>query len=225
MKKNRWTSGWLVAIALVLLGIAPAAWSLRPVGYLASGSQTKTFEIDCSFARFRQIMVRKKATAAIIAHSGMTLLDEKIAGLQIDARGDDRPLRNALRGKSKTNVSATTEITVQLDDPAVRADHLVLRQQADIQPDTFHVITRSKSPAGNLEDYETTLMARPAGEKTLIELSVALHVYVRLPKFFTSRADAGVQQAADRAIAEQAASITALVNQYAGDLLILPELK
>ncbi len=229
MNNLRWTRKRLAAIGLLILlviaGIAWAAWALRPVDYLASGGQTKTFEIDCSFDRFRQIMVRKNATAAIIAQSGMTLLDEKVEGLQIDARGDDRPLRNALRGRSKANVSSAKEISVRLDDPALQADSLVLRQQADIQPDEFHVVTRSTAPAGNLEDYETTLTARPAGEKTQIDLSVAMKVHVRLPWAFTNRADVGVQQAADRAIADQATSIATFVDQFAGDLLILPELK
>lgn len=225
MKKIRWTPAWLTVIALLLIGIGVTAWLLRPVEYLASGSQTSSFEIDCSFDRFRQIMVRKNATAAIIAHSGMTLLDEKVAGLQVDARGDDRPLLNALRGRSKTNVSATREITVKLEDPAIHADQLVLRQLADIQPETFHVVTQSKAPAGNLESYKTTLMAVPSGNSTQVDLLVALQVHIRLPKLFGSRADAGVQQAADRAVIEQVAAISAFVDQYAGDLLIIPQLK
>lgn len=225
MKKIRWTPAWLSALALLLIGIVLAAWLLRPVDYLASGSQTKTLTIDCDFDRFRQIMVRKNATAAIIAHSGLTLLDEKIAGLQLDARSDDRPLLNALRGKSKTNVSATREISVKLEDPAIHADRLVLSQQAEIHPETFHVVTQSKAPAGNLANYKTTLLAAPMGNSTQVDLSVALQVHIRLPKLFSSRADAGVQQAADSAISEQAAAISAFVEQYAGDLLILPELK
>lgn len=167
MNNLRWTRKRLAAIGLLILlviaGTGWAVWALRSVDYLASGSQKKTFEIDCSFDRFRQI--------------------------------------------------------------ALQADRLVLRQQADIQPDEFHVVTRSKEPAGNLEDYETTLMARPDGEKTRVDLLVAMKVHVRLPRAFTHRADVGVQQAADLAIAEQATSLTTFVDQLARELLILPELK
>ena len=51
-----------------------------------------------------------------------------------------------------------------------------------------------------------------------------MQVHIRLPKLFTRRADAAVQQAADNAIFEQAAAITAFVERYAGDLMIMPEL-
>lgn len=170
-------------------------------------------------------MVRKQASAAIIAQSGMTLLEESVQGLQIDTPDDDRPLRNALRGRSQSDVSSVNEIVVQLDGPAIGAERLVLRQEAHIQLGEFRVVTRSTAATGNLQDYETTLLARPTGESTQVELSVTLHVHVCLPKLFSARANTGVQQAADRAIAGQAASMTAFVDQYSRDLLTSPQLK
>ncbi len=77
-----------------------------PVGYLATGHQQATFLIDCEFDKFRQIMVRKNATAAIIGQAEMILVDEQLNSMQLDARNDDRPLLNAIRGKSKADVLA-----------------------------------------------------------------------------------------------------------------------
>jgi len=213
-----------VVALIVAAGLGVSIWSFSLVDYLASGKQEKSFVVDCDFAKFRQIMVRKNATAAIIGRSGMTLLDEKIQDVQLDTSGDDRPLLNAILGRSKSDLTAIKQITVKLDDPAIDADKLVLRQQATIQPDLMNVVTKSKEPSGNLESYETTLEAQPSGDRTEVKLMVALSVRVKLPKMFTSRADTQVQRSALDAVTEQERSITAFIAQYADERLILPEL-
>ena len=214
----------VTVMSVIAIGVAVAFWSFGSVSHLATGEQQTTFEVDCEFDKFRQIMVRKNATAAIIGRSGMTLLDEQIHDMEIDTRQDDRPLLNALRGKSKSEVDAVKQITVRLVDPAIDADQLVLRQRAQIDLDSMHVETESKSPAGNLEDYRTALDARRRDERTEIRLTVALKVRVDVPKIFVDRADAEVQQSADDAIAEQQKSIEAFIAEHADKRLILPEL-
>jgi len=228
MNRNFWTTT-RVAIAfaitmIVAAGLSVAVWSFSTVDYLASGKQEESFVVDCTFSKFRQIMVRKNATAAIIGQSGMTLLDEKIQDVQLDTSGDDRPLLNAILGRSKSGLTAIKQITVKLDDPAIDADKLVLRQQANIQPDVMNVVTKSKAPAGNLESYETTLEARPNGDRTEVTTMVALSVHVKLPKMFTSRADTQVQRSAIDAVTEQARSIKAFIAEHADERMIVPEL-
>ncbi|SMP59672.1 hypothetical protein SAMN06265222_106260 [Neorhodopirellula lusitana] len=219
--KTKLLTATIVGVGIVV--IAALAWALSPIDYLASASQSRTFSIDCDYAKFRQIMVRKNATAAIVGQSGMTLLDEKIQDIDIDTSQDKRPLLNAIRGQSESSVVAIKEITVRLEDPALEADELVLRQQADIQPDGMNVVTESKFPAGNLKHYITTLDANPSDNGTEVSLTVALDVQVRLPGLFSGRADSEVNAAAGDAIDGQVAAIQKLIATHADKRLILPE--
>lgn len=169
-------------------------------------------------------MVRKNATAAIVGHSGMKLLSENVQNVELDTSRDDRPLLNAIRGKSKSEVSATKTITVGLDDPTLEATELVLNQVADIQTSQIDVVTKSKKPVGRLENYATTLKAVPDAQATLVTVTVDMSVRVRVPILFVSQADARVQQAADDAIAGQSAAIQQFIGENADQRLILPDL-
>nr|WP_236649879.1 hypothetical protein [Rhodopirellula sp. SM50] len=228
MKRKAWTTprvGTIVAIVLLVVAvIAAAAWSLRPVSHLAIGAHQTRFVVPCDYDKFRQIMVRKNATAAIVERSGMELIDVQIRDLQVDASADDRPLLNAIRGKSKMNLDAIRQIRVRLDDPAIDADELALRQQAAIEADSMNVVTKSVAAAGNLESYQTTLEARPSDDGTEVRVTVEMKVRVDVPKLFTNRADTRVQEAAEDAINEQARSIEMFIAEHADKRLILPDL-
>ncbi len=228
MNRRFWSSGRIATVAIITIlliaGVAAAAWSLGSVTHLATGQHQESFTIEVDFDKFRQIMVRKNATAAIVGRSGMTLKDERIDDFQVDTSGDERPLLNAIRGKSKSEVDAVKQLTARLEDPAIDADELILRQHAVIETGSMIVETRSKSPAGNLEDYQTKLQAKPDGDRTAVILNVALKVRVDVPKMFVGRANEEVQQSAEDAVRQQAESIRAFVAQHADKRLILPEL-
>jgi hypothetical protein len=214
-----------ILAAIVLLLVAVAAWQLRSIDHPASGQQMRTFVVDCPFDKFRQIMVRKSATKAIVSNSGMKLLDERTLDIDLDASQDERPILNAIRGQSKTDVKAVKELTVQLDDPMLEASELNLRQDVNIQEGLIQVSTVSKRPAGRLESYQTTLEAEPEEQGTRVKLGVQMDVRVKVPKFFRYRADQGVQQAAEDAVAGQESSIKEFIDLYADELFIIPDLK
>jgi len=216
----------LLFVAAAVLGVIAiaAVVSFLTVDHIASATQSRTLRINCEFDKFRQIMVRKNATAAIIGQSGMTLVDERIDHVKLDTTKDDRPLLNAILGHSKTELDAVKEITVHLDDPSLNADRLVLRQIAEVGPEAMNVQTRSKEAAGNLEEYQTTLQARPKDGATELTLRVSMRVRVQVPKIFIGRADAKVQEAADNAVNTQANAIQAFINEHADERLILPKL-
>ncbi len=216
---------WIgLASVLLLVAVGFAAWQLSPVSRLSPGTSERSFEMPIEFAKFRQIMVRKQATAAIVSHGGMQLLDEKIQGVSVDTSGDDRPILNALRGRSQSELAARKQLLVSLDDPSLEADQLSLTQTADIRSDSMNVRSVANQPAGNLEEYSTTLAATPADGVTQVTVSVDMRVRVKVPKLFVGRADAKVQQAAEAATREQQAAIEHFINQYAGELIVLPEL-
>ena len=169
-------------------------------------------------------MVRKNATAAIVGHSGMQLIEEQIADLEIDTSHDDRPILNALRGKSKSELSATKQIMVRLDDPELDADRLSLTQNANVQPELMQVRTTSNQPTGKLEHYETTLDAKPSNEGTAVTVTVDMRVQVKVPKLFTGQADKRVRSAANKATDEQESAIRAFISDHAKELIVLPEL-
>ncbi len=54
------------------------------VDHTSEGSSRRQFTIQVDFDTFRQIMVRKNATEAIVSHSGMKLLDERVDDISID---------------------------------------------------------------------------------------------------------------------------------------------
>lgn len=215
---------WIVvACGLLAIG-AFAAWQLSSVEHLAQAANEKMFTLDVDFTKFRQIMVRKNATRAIVDHGGMELLEEELIGLDVDISKDDRPLLNAIRGESQADLWAARRLVVRLTDPELDAAELVLTQSADIQPDSMQVETVSDQAAGKLEKYATTLSAKQVGEDTEVTLHVEMHVRVVVPKAFISTADERVQKAASDALTEQAAAIQQFIGRYADRAVILPEL-
>ncbi len=214
-----------LAIATLLLATAGVlAWQMTSVSHAARGYSERSFVIDADFDKFRKIMVRKDATAAIVANSGMELIEEQLQGLSLDTANDEHPILNALRGKSKSDLVATKQLVVSLEDPALEADRLSLTQQAAIEPHQMRVHTKANQPAGNLEDYTATLTAEPEGGKTKVIVTVEQTVRVKVPKMFVSHADGRVQEAADESTRQQQQSITEFVAQYADQTFVLPEL-
>lgn len=209
---------------LVVVAVVGAALFFSSVSHLASGQHETTITIDVDFDKFRQIMVRKNATAAIVEQSGMEVLDEQIHDLDVDTSDDDHPLLNAIRGKSKSKVDGIKQLTVRLDDPAIDADELVLRQVISIRPDSMEVSSTSKSPAGNLEDYQTKLKAWAEDGSTIVELTTSLKVRVEIPSVFTSRADSEVRKSAEDAVKQQAESIRRFIAEHADKRMIFPDL-
>ncbi|QDT05307.1 hypothetical protein K227x_37070 [Rubripirellula lacrimiformis] len=222
MSKKLLIASVLIAGTL-LVGIA--VWALSPVPHLALGQSQREFALECDFAKFRQIMVRLNATDAIVNHGGMTLLNESVNDVAIDTSKDDRPLLNAILGKSKAELDAVKTITVRVADDQVDIDELTLRQTADIDEDQMLVTTASIGPQGAMKNYETTLFATADGNRTSVRLTLDMQIEVQVPKLFTSRADAGVAEATEKAITGQQQAITEFIISNAGKNLILPELK
>lgn len=214
--------GGIVAACLLAV-FAIGLWQLSEVSRAITGSSEREFAIDVEFEQFRKIMVRKDATGAVIGHSGMKLLKQKLQGVTIDASADRRPILNALRGKSESDLSATKQIVVRLEDPALKADELSLTQRAQVEPNALRVVTTANQATGNLEAYETTLRAVPQGNQTRVDLTVNQTVRVEVSWLFLSVAERRVQRAADDALAEQEQAIKDFVSRYADQVIILPE--
>ena len=202
--------GWWLGIACIG-GLGIGAWGLSKTDCAVPGKAVRKFTLDIEIDTFRQILVRTNATAAIIEHGGMELVDEKTDAVDIDLSNDSRPLRNFLRGKSKANVSATKHLTVRMNDPQLKARELSLSQDCHIEPEKIHIVTTSDQPSGELREYNTMLDALKEGRKTEITLSLEMTVVVRVSRIFLSQAKARVQQAADKAMEEQEEAIRSLV--------------
>lgn len=216
--------GWWLGIALIG-GIGIAAWGLSRSEHALHGVAERSFTMDIEFDKFRQILVRTDATAAILEHGGMKLIDEKTDAVDLDLSKDSRPLRNALKGKSKANVSAIKRLTVQLNDPQVKATELLLSQDCRIQPDSIQILTTSDQPAGNLKAYNTTLDAVKADHGTEVRLSMDMAVNVLIAQFFLPQAEVRVKHAAEKSLEEQEKAIRSLVSSFDGKTLILPKVK
>lgn len=216
--------GWWLGIACIG-GIGVAAWGLSGSEHSLRGVAERSFTMDIEFDKFRQILVRTDATATILEHGGMKLVDEKTDAVKIDLSNDSRPLRNALRGKSKANVSAFKRLTVQLNDPQVNATELLLSQDCQIHPDSIQILTTSDQPAGELKVYNTTLDAVKASHGTEVRLSMDMTVDVVVSRIFLSQAEARVKQAAEKSMEEQESAIRSLVSGFEGKTLILSNVK
>ena len=216
--------GWWLGIAFIG-GIGFCAWGISRSEHSIRGVADRSFSMDIEFDKFRQILVRTDATAAILEHSGMKLIDEKTDAVDIDLSNDSRPLRNALRGKSKANVSAIKRLTVQLNDPQLKATELLLSQDCQIHPDSIQIHTTSDQPAGELKVYNTTLDAVKGSHGTEVRLSMDMTVNVVVSRIFLSQAEARVKQAAEKSMEEQERAIRSLVSGFEGKTLILSKVK
>lgn len=200
-------------------------WAFYPVEHTARGASRRDFSMDVDFDKFRQILVRKNATQAIVNHAGMQLIDESIDNVDVAVPEQKRPILNAILGRAKGELSATKEITVSLKDPNLTAKQLTLTQQAEIQPDSLDVQTKSAQPAGNLTSYVSGLKAVSRDGGTQVDLSIDQTVVVRVPRVFTATADRRVQQSADQSTEDQEEAIRKLINDNKDALIVLPELK
>lgn len=216
--------GWWLGIACIG-GIGIGAWGLSRSEHSLRGVAERSFTMDVEFDKFRQILVRTDATAAILEYGGMKLVGETTDAIDIDLSNDSRPLRNALRGKSKANVSAIKHLIVQLNDPQLKATELLLSQDCKIHPDSIQILTTSDQPAGELKVYNTTLDAVKASHGTEVRLSMDMTVDVAVSRFFLSQAQSRVKQAAEKSMEEQERAIRSLVTGFDGNTLILPNLK
>ncbi|QDT09237.1 hypothetical protein [Planctomycetes bacterium K23_9] len=214
-----------VVIGIVTLFIAGVlAWQLRPVSHRVHTVQTHQFDLQVSYDKFRQIMVRKNATKAIVSHGGMKIISEGVEDLKLDLSADDRPLLNAIRGKSKAAVDATKMLTVEINNEQVDTEQLTLRSRAQVNADRLHVESKAVGQQGQIKDYVTIISASPKEDATHIELSLEMEIEIRVPSVFTGRADSEVAKAAIESLAQQQEAITAFVIEHASERIVLPEL-
>ncbi len=185
----------------------------------------RQFTLECDFDRFRQMMVRLNPTRAIVSHGGMELISEKTEGVDIDTSNDERPILNAILGNSHSKVEATKTITVSVKDPNIPNTELTLRQKANISENEIHVVTQSIGEQQSIKHYVTTLDANADGVNTQIKIGLEMKIEVSVPKMFTSRADAGVNESAARSLAEQQKAITQFVIENSDKRIILPSIK
>lgn len=222
MKNHRTLVGGGLTTLGVMIGIAVAAsWRVE---HVALGTASNEFTLECDFDKFRQIMVRKDATGAVVDHAGMRVIQQKVLDIDVDARADDRPLLNAIRGRSRSTLSAEKMLVVQFNDPEIEAGELELRQLADIRPTRIHVQTQSRRPAGQVDRYVTELTAIPAGANTQVNLSTQMQIRLQIPFLFKSHADRRVQQSCERGLAQQAAALEIFIQRHADERVIVPEL-
>lgn len=224
-KKTRNASVWLALVVAALIAVGLLGWGMWSVEHIATGSSRRDFIMHVDFDKFRQIMVRKNATEAIVAHSGMKLLEEKVNDVSIDIPRQDRPILNAILGKAKADLAASKQITVSLENPDVGATQLTLNQHIDIQPNEIDVRSQATGPVGNLKAYSTRLHASKFEGVTKVELSIDQTLNVKVPQFFKVTADQRVQQAADDSTAEQERALRDFIGKFVNDEIVLPELR
>ncbi len=217
-------TGWWLGLACVG-GLGFGAWGLSKSDCAVKGIAERSFTIDVDFNTFRQILVRTDATSAIVEHGGMKVIDESTDSVDIDLSNDSRPLRNLLKGKSKANVAATKHLTVQLNDPQLKATELKLSQDCKIQPDKIHIVSIADQPAGELKTYRTSLDAVKVNGRTEIRLSLDMTVDVCISRLFLPQAEARVKQAAEKTMEEQESAIRSLVSKFERDAIIVPVFK
>lgn len=224
-QRTRKSSVWLAVVFAALIAVGLVGWGMWSVEHVATGSSRREFTLNVDFDKFRQIMVRKNATEAIVAHSGMKLLAEKVGDVSIDVPRQNRPILNAILGKANADLVATKQITVSIEDPNVGVSELTLNQHVDVQPDAIDVRSEATGPAGNLKAYSTRLHASKFEDTTKVELSIDQTVRVKVPKFFIASADQRVQRAADDSTEEQERALRDFIAKFENDAIVLPELR
>ncbi len=212
---------FLIGGAVLIVGLC-LAWILQPVAYLASAAQKREFDLQVSYDKFRTIMVRKNATKAIVTHGGMKLISDGVDGVKLDLSKDDRPILNAILGKSKAEVDATKMLTVQIKNDHIDTEQLTLRSHAQINGDRFHVESKSIGEQGQIKNYVTTISAAPQGNATHITLTLDMTIQINLPKMFSGQADKGVAKSAEQSLTEQQAAITDFIIKHADSKIVFP---
>jgi len=204
-------TGWVIGLAS-LFAIPATFISLSSAENRITVRGETNFVLDVDFEEFRQNLLKANATTSIVENGGMTLVDERVVSLRIDLSKDPRPLRNALAGKSKSEVFATKRLIVALDDPQLSTKQLELEQHVKIQLASIYICTKSTESSGELLSYETTLEAKKSNGQTEVSLSVDMTIDVRVSPVFLSQAESRVQQGANQAVLDQEKAIRQLVS-------------
>ncbi len=216
---------WQWAAIAVLVGIVVLflVIGLRPVDRTIAVSHSLEFKVPETFARVRAVLVRKDATKAILEHRGMRLLNVQLRSAQLDTSQDDRPLINALLGQSQSELNAEKLVTVEVTDSHAGTAELQLLQIAEAGPEKLDVVTQATHPQGNIQRYETHLLATPTGTQTSMSLDLVMEIRIRVPWLFTWRAQSEADWSAEQQLQEQRVSLTQLIAESADEAIVLPE--
>lgn len=209
---------------VAVIAVALLVWLFQPISHQSNASQTLEFELQVKYDKFRQIMVRKNATEAIVSHGGMKIVSEGVEDLQLDLSGDDRPILNAILGKSKAEVDATKLLTVEINNDQVDTEQLTLRSRALVDSERLQVESKSVGEQGQVKNYVTSITATPQGDATLVQLALEMAIEVNVPSMFTGVADKKVNEAAGAALEQQKEAITAFVIEHADKRIVFPQL-
>lgn len=205
---------WLAIGAASAMGLAGVGvWQIAPCTFEGHAEAEYTGEIDVPYTEFRTMMVRNNATESIVEHGGMKVVSEEVLEMDIDMSRDSRPLINALLRRSKSCVTATKRLTVAVNNAEIRADNLVLLQDAEITPEKLDVESMSENPAGDLRHYRTTLHAEPHGQATLVRVTVDLQLCKEVSKLFHHEAQQRLEDAARDTVSQQYEALVSFAHQ------------
>jgi hypothetical protein len=204
----------VVAVALIAgLTVRQFAWT----EIVVPGESDRSFTLPIDYDRFRQILVRTDVTKEIVNASGQSLKQDSLQALELDTTNDDRPILNALLGKSKTEVQAEKHLVVSVKNTEIDLEELAITQHANLGNDETTVQTTSDKPTGKLESYNTVLSARRASNATEVKVSVDLKVMVNVPRIFQTVAQQKVQAASDKIATELEAMLKEIVAKHASE--------
>jgi hypothetical protein len=201
-------AAWTIGGFVTLLGVASVAyWKFAPTTLRAYSQANTSGVIDVPYEHFRTLLVRENPTRAIIENSGMQLTHEELIDVTVDVSRDRRPLLNALMRQSQSSVQSHRRIIVAVNNEEIRAQNLVLLQEASVSPDSMEVISTSETPAGDLTYYRTSLYAEPSGRSTSVRVTVEIEIEKRLSKWFHEEAQKRLDASSTNSVQEQLDSL------------------
>lgn len=80
---NRKSKILWVSVGLAVVLAAGVVWLFYPVQEDVSASGRGRFVVEADYHKVRAILVRRDATRAIVEHSGVELLDDRIAAFEL----------------------------------------------------------------------------------------------------------------------------------------------
>lgn len=200
----------LVCTAFVGLG---GYFLVRPSIIESSASESCSLTSPLSFEEVRTRLVRGNLTPTLVEAAGCQIVEMEVLDRQIDVSTDPHPLINALKRRSKSTVTQTQSLIVEMPDDELETTRLHLMQSAEIAAKQFTITVTLEEPAGILADYAYVVHGVPDGDGTKFSFSMDVTVKKKITGVAHPWVPAKVVEGAHAALERQSTAFVQAIHE------------
>ena len=204
--------GVLAALLVILLGV----WVSTESDLTVESSAQHEFTIEERMPRVRKILVRTNAVKKIVAMADAELLDQKWLDMNFE-------LGKKILDRD-WHVDGKGQLDVVVNNSYLGKVNLTLDQNVDIRRDQMEVESTLSNSSGAITKYDSSVELTPDEDgQARFKTSLSLVVSTKANFFTRSIVKKNIEEAAAAALESQEQAFREVVQEKAGELLIVPD--